>query len=121
MVNRISNGSSLAREAIMAAIRKQAQNADSIQKAAEKIASAQTGEVAPTGRSFSNLLSDGVGAVDSQIKGVEGLPQDLVTGKVEDFHEVAVRLKQADLGFKFALEVRNKLIDAYREVMRMSV
>ena len=34
---------------------------------------------------------------------------------------VAGQLKQAEIMFKFSLEVRNKLIDAYRETMRMSV
>ena len=35
--------------------------------------------------------------------------------------EIAARVKRADLSFKFAMEIRNKLIDAYREVMRMQV
>ena len=34
---------------------------------------------------------------------------------------LAIQLKRADLSFRFALEIRNKLIDAYREVMRMNV
>ena len=42
-------------------------------------------------------------------------------GNVRDLHEIAARVKQADLSLKYALQVRNKLIDAYREVMRMSV
>ena len=32
-----------------------------------------------------------------------------------------IQLKQAEISFRFAMEVRNKLIDAYREVMRMNV
>ena len=38
-----------------------------------------------------------------------------------DLHEVATLLKQSELSFDFAMQVRNKFIDAYREVMRMSV
>ncbi len=34
---------------------------------------------------------------------------------------MTTQLKQAELTFKFALEVRNKLIDAYRETMRMTL
>ena len=45
----------------------------------------------------------------------------MATGGIQDFHELAAHLKQSELTFKFALEVRNKLIDAYRETMRMSV
>ena len=76
---------------------------------------------APAGAGFASKLSEGLQAVQDNIARAESLPADFVSGKIEDFHEVAVRLKQADIGFRFALEIRNKLIDAYREVMRMSV
>ena len=71
--------------------------------------------------SFSDALTQGIAKADESIKASETLPVDLLTGKVGDFHEVAGQLKQAELAFKFSLEVRNKLIDAYRETMRMSV
>jgi len=45
----------------------------------------------------------------------------VLSGQVSDFHEAASKLKEAELGLRFALEVRNKFVDAYREVMRMSV
>ncbi len=59
--------------------------------------------------------------VDHSVRAVDELPAKLVTGEIKDFHELAGQLKRSELTFKFALEVRNKLIDAYREVMRMSV
>ena len=80
------------------------------------------GVVAPTaGPSFSDALAQGLSRADETIKASEALPVDLLSGKVGDFHEVAGQLKQSELAFKFSLEVRNKLIDAYRETMRMSV
>ena len=45
----------------------------------------------------------------------------LATGQPVDIHEVMLNTEQASLGFSMALQVRNKLIDAYQEVMRMSV
>lgn len=66
-------------------------------------------------------LSSGVRETDQVVKSADSLPFELLTGKVGDFHEVAGRLKQAELAFKFSMEVRNKLIDAYRETMRLSV
>lgn len=124
MVDSIGKGSgAMAREAIRAALDAQA-------RAAERLRSAALGggqaagpaEGAPGGESdFAAKLADGVRAVDREIARAESLPQDFVAGKVEDFHEIAVQLKKADIGFRFAMEVRNKLIDAYREVMRMSV
>lgn len=68
-----------------------------------------------------DALSSGVRETDQVVKSADALPFELLTGKVNDFHEVAGRLKQAELAFKFSMEVRNKLIDAYRETMRLSV
>ena len=124
MVDRIGNGGSLAREAILAAMKSQAQEAQRIRDAAaeltgtgtERPRSAEQPEV-----SFADRVQQSLEAVEGEIQKAEGLPQDMVVGKVQDFHEVAVQLKQADLSFKFALEIRNKLVDAYREVMRMTV
>ena len=71
--------------------------------------------------SFDDSLSKGLREVNASVNRVDELPADLVSGRVGDFHELAVQIKQAELSFKFAMEVRNKLIDAYRETMRMSV
>lgn len=76
---------------------------------------------APVGADFTKALSEGLRNANQQVNSVDALPSDLVTGKIADFHEVAAQIKQSELTFKFALEVRNKLIDAYRETMRMSV
>lgn len=68
-----------------------------------------------------DALTSGVRETDQVVKSADALPFELLTGKVSDFHEVAGQLKQAELAFKFSMEVRNKLIDAYRETMRLSV
>ena len=119
MVDGISSGGgALGREAIRAALEAQTRAAERIrQQAGGPEASTQaTGNV-----DFSEALQDGLEAVNAEIAKAEELPAAFVTGEIEDFHEVAVQLKRADIGFRFALEIRNKLIDAYREVMRMSV
>ena len=129
MVDRIGRGGSLAQEALLAAVRRQAEAASRVQEAARSIEGGAAGALpagtsaaaAPEEGGFGAALSRGVEAVDEVVRGAERLPEEVVTGRVDEFHELAARLKQADLTFKFALEVRNKLIDAYREVMRMSV
>lgn len=116
MVQGISNGSSLARAALEAALRSQ-------QSATARIESAvsEALEQAAPGKGFEGELADAVRSVDAELKGADALPLELVTGEVTDFHQVTAQLKRSELTFKFALEVRNKLIDAYRETMRMSV
>jgi flagellar hook-basal body complex protein FliE len=62
----------------------------------------------------------GLGAVESSVQRTNNIHLDVVKGDV-DLHEVAAQLKESEITFQFALTVRNKLLDAYREVMRMSV
>lgn len=118
MVDRVGTGStSLARAAIEAALKRQAQAAQAVSRGLESAP-----EVGATkSADFGKALVDGLKQVDSEVKKADALTQDLLAGRVSDFSEVAAQLKQSDLSLRFALEVRNKFIDAYREVMRMSV
>lgn len=122
MVDRIGQGGGLAREAILAALRSQVETARGAADATERVPRAAT---APTRASeqvdFARELGAGLKAVEAQIERAEQLPLDVLTGRIDDFHEIAVQIKKADVSFRFAMEIRNKLIDAYREVMRMSV
>src|SRR6185503_15870961 len=113
MVDKIGRDSALAREAVQAAIK----------QAAERISNGQPPEAtgAASIPDFPGALEDGLRGVDHQVQAAEALPLDLLTGKVDDFHQIAVQLKSAELSFKFAMEIRNKLVDAYREIMRMGV
>jgi len=116
MVERIGRDSALAREAMRAAQRFAAERAGGPGSAAPAPETAAT-----PGADFAHALEEGVRHIDRQVQSAESLPVDLLTGKVDDFHEIAVQLKSAELSFKFAMEIRNKLVDAYREIMRMSV
>lgn len=122
MVDRIGSGG-LQREALLAALRQKAASTGEVQRASEDLQRAAG--AAPEGGAskpdFAGALKDGLKAVDAEVRAADALPQDVAMGRIEDFHEVAARLKRADLSFKFAMEIRNKLIDAYREVMRMPV
>lgn len=116
MVDRIGEGSSLARAAIESALKR---HSDAVARASQSFDPKAAAETAPSG--FSSSLVDGLKDVDAQVRRADALVEGVVTGRVQDFHEVAAALKQSELSLKFALEVRNKFIDAYREIMRMSV
>lgn len=119
MIPAIGQDSALAKAAIEAALRSVQSGAARVDSAAEKIGSL---EARPSsGPSFSQALHEGLAQADKAARAAEELPLDMLTGKVGDFHEVAATLKQSELVFKFSLEVRNKLIEAYRETMRMTV
>lgn len=113
-----SGGGSLAQTAIEAALKA---HADASKRIEKQLAAAGEAPLQAPGTDFAKLVSDGVRSAEAQVHRIDDLPSDMVTGKVADFHEIAAQIKQSELTFKFALEVRNKLIDAYRETMRMSV
>ena len=47
--------------------------------------------------------------------------EQMATGEIEDIHQVMIAVEQANTAMEFMLEIRNKIIEAYQEVMRMPV
>jgi len=120
MVNGIgAGGGNFARDAIQAAMERQAEVRQRLEEATSRLQ--QDSSKVDGKPDFSSTLSEGLRAVNDQLEVGDKVVEGLVSGKVTEFHEVAAQVKQADLTFKFALSVRNKFIDAYREIMRMSV
>ena len=123
MIERTGRDSALAREAVQAAIKQAAERVSAgvaLPSGPEGAAGAPAVEGARE-LDFAQALETGIARVDEQVHSAENLPLDLLTGKVDDFHQIAVQLKSAELSFKFAMEIRNKLVDTYREIMRMTV
>lgn len=116
MIDGIQNGSGLARAALEAALSSQRSAAAGIEA---RVQEALDGG-APKA-DFAGSLTESLRSIDREVRATDELPASIVRGEISDFHEVAAQIKNAELTFKFALEVRNKLIDAYRETMRMSV
>lgn len=66
---------------------------------------------------FSNFVND---VNDMQVKAGESV-ENFATGKVDNVHEVMIAMSKAEVSFKFMMETRNKLIDAYKEILHMQV
>ena len=79
--------------------------------------------VASTGSSgsFGSMVRDAIDSVDQGQKAASQEIANAVTGDSPDLHRTIIALQTADLQFQFAMQVRNKLIGAYEEVMRMQV
>jgi flagellar hook-basal body complex protein FliE len=73
------------------------------------------------GADFGSSLKQAVGALGQLGAQADASSLSLAKGDPIDIHEVMLNTEQASLGFSMALQVRNKLMDAYTEVMRMSV
>lgn len=73
------------------------------------------------GTSFKKTLSNFLDEVnDLQLKANESI-ENLATEKVKNVHEVMIAMAKAEVSFKFMMEARNKLVETYKEVMRMQV
>jgi flagellar hook-basal body complex protein FliE len=84
--------------------------------------SIRTASPAPTsGTSFTQLIDRLLG--DANIKQAQSdqAVRDLAIGKADNLHNVMLAVVKADLSFRMVLEVRNRLTDAYQEIMRMQV
>jgi len=68
---------------------------------------------------FSKILSDALESVNDQQKSVEQMADDFAKGKVSNIHELVVEAEKASISLRLTVEVRNKIVDAYREIMRM--
>jgi len=75
----------------------------------------------PAGADFGSALKQAVGALNQLGSQADASSLALAKGDPIDIHEVMLNTEQASLGFSMAVQVRNKLIDAYTEIMRMSV
>lgn len=120
MTDRIGGNGGLASTAIEAALRRQAEVAARLRGA---LGADETAQPAAHGaaRPFATELAQGVKQLDAVVQQGERVHLEILSGRVQDLHEVAAQIKQSDLTFKFALATRNKLVEAYREIMRMGV
>lgn len=84
---------------------------------------ASTEQVSATGSdSFSALMKQGLGAVNQVQKNADALATDFQRGKPGvELADVMVELQKANVSFRAAVEVRNKMVSAYQEIMNMQV
>jgi flagellar hook-basal body complex protein FliE len=73
------------------------------------------------GATFNRVIEDFLSSTSRDEGRVDQAIQDVALGKSTDFHSVALTIAKADLHFRLGMEIRNKLTDAYQEVMRMQV
>ena len=73
------------------------------------------------GISFSDLLKQSLRAAGEDDKRAEDAARDLMVGAGTDMHTAMLAVQKADINMMMMMAVRSKLIDAYREVMRMQL
>ncbi len=70
---------------------------------------------------FASLLSNAVGRMDGSTKSAQGSVDRFLSGENEEVHNMVLETQRNELQFELFLQVRNKVVQAYQEVMRMQM
>lgn len=75
---------------------------------------------APTGN-FDSMLSGLVGSVSNKQAEANEITQRVLLGDSDQLHQSVIAMQEASVSFSLMVEVRNKLVESYQELMRMQV
>lgn len=74
-----------------------------------------------TGKSFGEFLADSIGKVNGLQQEADVAMQRVASGDSQNIHETLLAVERADIAFKQMNQIRMKVIDAYKEIMKMQV
>jgi flagellar hook-basal body complex protein FliE len=83
----------------------------------ETPATAQGGEAHP----FADVLKSSLDEVNQLQQKADAAITALATGDKMSLHDTMIAMEQADVSFRLMMQVRNKIVDAYQEIMRIQV
>lgn len=90
--------------------------------AAETLTATVTaGAAAPVGGNFGSWFARELDSVNAALGAADADVRALAAGETHSLHEVMIRLEEAKLSFQLMAQVRNRLLEAYQEVMRTQV
>lgn len=99
-------------------------NAQAVRPAATPAAGerqAGVGRTSGDGASFGDSLTNALRQVNELQLQAEDLSRALAAGQAADLHQVMLAAEKANLALQFTLQIRNKVIEAYQEIMRIQV
>ncbi len=73
------------------------------------------------GMSFAEMLSGAINNVNGLQKTADEQKMAFAAGKTDNIQDVMIAMEKADIAFQMTLQVRNKVLEAYQEIMRMPV
>ena len=83
---------------------------------------AATGQKSPAAPgAFQSLLSNTLGQVQQSQQSADAIADQFLSGENQEVHQVALAATQNELAFDMFMQVRNKIVSAYQEVMRMQM
>lgn len=68
---------------------------------------------------FGQVLTEALARADSRVTDANTAVGDLVSGKSVNTHDVMIKLEEAHLALQWTIQIRNRALEAYQEIMRM--
>jgi len=75
----------------------------------------------PGGSSFGDIMSSAIGQVEGSQANAAAQVDQFLSGSGADLHSTILSVQRADLEFQMFMQVRNKVVSAYQEVMKMQL
>lgn len=85
-----------------------------------RITNPQSAEVSQAS-SFTTIIDRAVQEVDGKMKAAAADQNKVLTGETNNLHQAMISMQEASVAFSLMVEVRNKLVESYQELMRMQV
>ena len=76
---------------------------------------------AESGTGFGALLKDAISTVNDLSQQSSREVEKIMTGETDDLHTAVIAMQRADVSFQMMMQVRNKIVQAYQEILRMPV
>jgi len=70
---------------------------------------------------FGGVLEQALDTVNDMQTRADRLTEKLAAGEVRDIHQVMIAVEQVNIALQLTMQVRNKVIESYQEIMRMQV
>lgn len=78
-------------------------------------------DIKETNNSFSELMYGALKDVNKLQLEADKMKEDLVLGEVENLHDVTIAGEKANVALQVSMGIRSKLVEAYKEIMRMQI
>lgn len=88
-------------------------------EAAENLALAPHSPI--KGADFQQLLAQGIQEINAGQAAAGNLVSEFLAGRGSNLHTVMLEMEKANISLELAVQIRNKIVDAYSEIMRMQV
>lgn len=80
-----------------------------------------TGSSSNTGESFKEIIGNQIDKLNESQINADQMTEAFIKGEVDDLHAVMIATEEARLSLDLALQVRNKVVEAYKEINNMQL